>query len=118
MNKNKKSIISGVALAASIAALGASVYYLLGPKAKAHQKKAKALLEKVRDDVIGEVKKIKEVTPPVYQKAVDTISENYAKKYKLYEKDIKAFAEKLKSEWEGIGKIVKKPAKTQKKNSA
>jgi hypothetical protein len=115
MQKNKKSIISGIAVAASIAALGASAYYLLGPKAKAHQKKAKILFDKMRDEIRGEVKRIKEVTPPVYHKAVDTVSENYAKKYKLYEKDIRSFAEKLKGEWEGLGKIVKKTSKDLKK---
>jgi uncharacterized protein HemX len=120
MKKNKKisggKIVAGVA---GVAALGAGAYYLLGPKAKAHQKKAKVLLSKMEKEVAKKVKKVKEVTPPLYHQAVDSISKNYAKQYKLHEKDIKAFAEKMKSEWKKASKIIKKPTtKTSKKKRA
>jgi len=118
---NKKKGMSGgkiVARVAGIAALGAGAYYLLGPKAKAHQKKVKVLVEKMKKEVEKEIKKVKEVTPPLYHKAVDNISKNYAEQYKLHEKDIKDFAKKMKSEWKGINKIIKKPVKTSKKKSA
>jgi hypothetical protein len=118
MKKNKKSGMSGgkiVAMGAGVAALGAGTYYLFGPKAKTHQKKAKVLLNKIQKEVASEIKKVKEVTPPLYHQAVDSISENYAKQYKLHEKDIQAFAKKLKSEWKKASKIVRKPTKTSKK---
>ena len=101
-NTNKKSGMSGgkiTATAAGMAALGAGAYYLLGPNAKAHQKKAKVLFGKIKKEVASEIKKAKEVTPPLYQKAVDVVSENYAKQYKMHEKDIKAFAKIMKDEW-------------------
>ena len=82
-------IVAGVA---GMAALGAGAYYFLGPKAKAHQKKAKVLMEKMKKEVEKEIKRAKEVTPPLYYKAIDVVSSNYAKQYKLHEKDIKAFA--------------------------
>ena len=119
-NTNKKSGMSGgkmMAMGASVAAAGAGAYYLFGPKAKTHQKKAKILLNKMEKEVASEIKKVKEVTPPLYHQAVDTISKNYARQYKLHEKDIQAFAKKLKSEWKKAGKVVKKPAKTSKKKS-
>jgi len=117
---NKKGMSGGkiVAGIAGVAALGAGAYYLLGPKAKAHQKKAKVLVEKMKKEVEKEIKKVKEITPPLYHQAVDSISKNYAEQYKLHEKDIKAFAEKMKSEWKGMKKIVKKPTKISKKKSA
>jgi hypothetical protein len=43
----------------------------------------------------------------LYHKAVDAVSKTYAKQYKAHEKDIKAFANKLKKEWKGVKKIVK-----------
>jgi hypothetical protein len=106
----KKSGISGgkmVAVGAGIAALGAGAYYLLGPNAKVHQKKASALMGKIKKEVVSEMKKAKSVTMPMYHKTVDVISSNYAKQYKLHEKDIKALAKKLKGEWKEISKIVK-----------
>ncbi len=94
MSKTKK-----VAIGAGLAAAGVGAYYLLGPKAKAHQKKASALLVKIKKEVESKVKQAKEVSSPLYHKAVDVVATNYAKQYKLHEKDIQAFAKKLKSEW-------------------
>lgn len=88
-----------VAIGAAAAAVGAGAYYLLGPKGKAHQKKAGALLKTIEKEVKGEVKKAKEVTETLYQKAVDVVSENYAEQYKMHEKEITDFAAKLKKEW-------------------
>ena len=100
-----------------MATLGAGAYYLFGPNAKAHQKKAKILIAKIKSGVAKEIKKVKEVTPPLYRKAVGTVSKNYAKQYKLHEKDIKFIANKLKNEWQGANKIVKKTVKTLKRKS-
>lgn len=103
MKTNKKmSIGKKVAVGAGIIAAGAGAYYLLGPKAKAHQKKAKILMTKIEKEVQSEIKKVKEVSVPLYHKAVDVISESYAKQYKMHEKDIKNFAKKLKSQWKGV----------------
>lgn len=97
----KTSIGKKVAGVAGLAAIGAGAYYLLGPNAKAHQKKASALLGKMKKEVQDEIKKAKEVTVPLYNNAVDAISENYAKEYKAFEKEIKDFAKKLKSAKKG-----------------
>ena len=100
-----------VAMGAGLAAVGAGAYYLFGPKSKAHQKKVKMLAEKIKKEVAGEVKKAKAVTAPLYHKAVDVVSKNYAKQYKEHEKEIKALALKLKSEWKNADKAVKKAVK-------
>jgi hypothetical protein len=100
---------------AGLAAAGAGAYYLLGPKAKEHQKKAKALMEKMKKEVTREIKKVKKVTPPLYHKAVDAVLKNYAKQYKLHEKDIKAFGKILKDEWNTVSS---KTAKTVKKSKS
>ena len=104
MKNTKKGMSSEkkVAAVAGLAALGAGAYYLLGPNAKAHQKKTSALLAKMKKDVQGEIKKAEKVTIPLYHQAVDIVSKNYAKQYKLHEPAIKAFAKKLKSKWKGF----------------
>ena len=104
-NKNTKKGISGskkVAAVAGLAALSVGAYYLLGPNGKANQKKASALFAKMKKEVTSEVEKVQEVTNPIYQKAVDFVALNYSKQYKAHEKDIKAFAKKLKNEWKKI----------------
>ncbi|MEI8174402.1 MAG: hypothetical protein WCG28_00445 [bacterium] len=103
MKKNSKmSVGKKVVIGAGLAAVGAGAYYLLGPDAKVHQKKAVALLAKMKKEVQSEVKKVKDVSVPLYHKTVDAVSENYAKQYKVYEKDIKTLAKKLKSEWKSV----------------
>jgi hypothetical protein len=112
--KSEGKMMAGAA--AGAAALGAGAYYLFGPNGKANQKKAKALMSKMKNEVKKEIKKAKEVSTPVYHKAVDVISENYAKQYNLHAGDIKAIAQKLKSEWKEIsGKTKKAVRKTKTK---
>jgi F0F1-type ATP synthase membrane subunit b/b' len=118
MKKDNMKKISGKKIAAAgagMVALGvasAGAYYMFGPKAKAHQKKATALLAKMKKDVADEIKKAKDAGTPVYHKAVDAISGNYARQYKEHEKEIKAFAKMLKGEWKEVSKkVTKKPAK-------
>lgn len=116
MQKSKKmSVGKKVALGAGLAAVGAGMYYFFGPNSKAHQKKAKALVAKVKKEVEKEVKKAKAVTVPLYYKTVDTLSKNYAKQYKLHEKDVKALAAKVKKEWKGAKKVAKKAVRAARK---
>ncbi len=115
INKNKKSGMKAgkvLAAGAGMAALGAGAYYLFGPDGKKNQKKATALMNKIKKEVENKVGKVEKVGVPVYHKVVDVVSENYAREYQAHEKDIKAFAKKLKSEWK---KVSGKPA--QKKTS-
>lgn len=111
------SVGSKVAVGAGLAAVGAGVFYLFGPNAKMHQKKAKALMSKMQKEVEKEAKKAKAITVPLYHRAVDTVSKNYAKQYKLHEKDVKAFAAKMKNEWKGAKKTVKKAVRTAKRKA-
>ncbi len=105
---NKKSGISAgkkVAIGAGVAALGvatAGAYYLLGPNAKAHQKKASILMAKMQKEAMQKAKKVKNLTEPLYHKAVDALAQQYSTQYKVHEKDIKAFAKTLKSEWKKL----------------
>lgn len=105
-----------LAVEAGMAALGAEAYYLLGPDSKKHQKKAAVLMAKMKREVTSEIKKVKEISTPLYHKAVDVIAENYAVQYKMHEGDIKMIAKKLKDEWKSIAKkATKKPVSKKKR---
>ena len=99
MSAGKKVAIGAGVVAASVATAGA--YYLFGPDKKAHQKKAIDLMAKMKKEVENEIEKAKDVTSPIYHKAVDFIAENYSKQYKMHGKEIKVFAKKLKKDWKG-----------------
>ena len=71
MKKNKK--MSGgkkMMVGAGMAALGAGAYYLLGPDAKKHQKKASAVIVKMKKEVESEFKKAKNEWKNVSKKVV------------------------------------------------
>lgn len=113
-NKKKMSGAEKVAIGAGVAVLSAAsagAFYLFGPKAKAHQKKAGAFMAKMKKEVASNVKKAEKMTKPFYHKVVDTVALNYAKQYKIHEGDAKAFAKKLKSEWKEANKAVNKTVK-------
>jgi hypothetical protein len=110
-SKNKKGMSKAgmVAVGAGLAAVGAGAYYLMGPEAKKHQKKAKDLMAKMKKQVASKVKKAKVVTAPLYNSAVDAVSAEYAKQYKAHEAEIKAFARNMKGQWKDMAnKVVKK----------
>lgn len=102
MSTGKKMAIGAGVVALSAATAGA--YYLLGPNKKIHQKRAKTLMAKIEKEVQNEMKKAKNVTMSAYKSAVDSVSKNYAKQYKMHEKDIEAFAKELKSKWKKLSK--------------
>ncbi|MBI3888516.1 hypothetical protein HY311_01860 [Candidatus Nomurabacteria bacterium] len=68
----KKSKISGskvLMVEAGMAALGAGAYYLLGPDGKKNQKKAAALIFKIKKEVKSDAKKLKKEWKTVSKKA-------------------------------------------------
>lgn len=109
ISKRKKVAIGAGVVALS--AIGAGAYYLLGPDGKKNQKKAMVLVNKMKKEVISEVKKAKKLSIPVYNKAIDMVSKNYAKKYKEYSKDINAVASRLKADLKKAEAVAKKTVK-------
>ena len=59
-----------VAMLGSMAALGAGAYYLLGPDAKKHQKKASVLMAKMKKEVESEFEKAKSEWKSISKKTV------------------------------------------------
>ncbi|MES2023178.1 MAG: hypothetical protein V4439_00655 [Patescibacteria group bacterium] len=79
-NTNKKSAKGGMsggkmlAVSAGVAALGAGAYYLLGPKSKVHQKKASALVSKVKKDIVSEIKRDIKKARPLVKKVIKKVT--------------------------------------------
>jgi uncharacterized protein HemX len=77
MKKSKKmSVGKKIAIGAGVAAIGAGAYYLLGPKAKAHQKKVSVLANKAKKEAKKEMKEIKKEI-----KKVKTVSKKMIKQF-------------------------------------
>jgi hypothetical protein len=118
MAKKKKSGMSAgkeMAISAGIAAVSAGAYYFLGPKGKRHQKKTKAWMKEMENEVEKKLKKAKSVTEPLYHKIVDAMATTYSNEYKEHEDEIDAYAKKLKGEWK---KIERKARSLKKSKSA
>ncbi len=108
MKKSKgKGGMSGGAVAAigaSAVALGATAYYFLGPKAKAHQKKAKKWTLDAKKKIIEEIQEGRDITEAVYGKIVDNVVEPYMKK-SADAAEVMKFAQALKKDWKHIVKV-------------
>jgi hypothetical protein len=105
-----------VGIAAGVAAAAAGAYYLMGPKGKAHQRKAVAWVKGMTGEIKREVKSAKKMTTPIYHKIVNEASKAYRQQYKENEADIKAFTDKLKQDWIAAStKLAQKSAQIAKK---
>ncbi|KND52115.1 MAG: hypothetical protein AB198_00910 [Parcubacteria bacterium C7867-003] len=115
----KKGVSKGsaAAIGVGLAVVGAGAYAMFGPNGKANQKKAKAWMAKMEKEVQAKLVKVKTVSGPVYAKAVDALSAQYARQYKDHAGDIKAFAKDLKTKWKSVktSSVVKKVKSTVKK---
>ena len=119
MSDGKKMAVAGV-VTAGVAAIGSAAYMFLGPDGKKNQKKAKALIGKMEKEVKSKIKMAKDMSEPMYKKAVDAMAKTYSQQYKEHAPEIKMVAEKLKSEWKSAAKkmpkvVVTKAGKTNKK---
>ncbi|MEO5635171.1 MAG: hypothetical protein ABIS26_02145 [Candidatus Paceibacterota bacterium] len=97
MSKGQMMAVGGAAAVA--AAAGAGAYYLMGPKGKTHQRKAKMMLIKMRKEAKQALSKAKDMTQPIYHNTVDALAAKYSKQYNIHEREIRALATKLKGEW-------------------
>ncbi len=108
--KNKhnlgKEVLTGVALAAVVAA-AAGAYFLYGSKkAKQHRKQVKGWMLKARGEVLEKLEKLKEVNEEIYQKVVNEVSNKYEALKSIDKEDVMEFAKELKSHWKSIAKEI------------
>ncbi len=89
------------AIGASAIALGATIYYFLGPKAEQHQKSAKKWTVDAKKKIIKEISKSKDITESVYGNIVDNVVKPYISEGATAG-EVVAFAKALKKDWKHI----------------
>ncbi|MFA6355054.1 MAG: hypothetical protein WCW65_01345 [Candidatus Paceibacterota bacterium] len=109
----KKGLSTGqvVGIGATVAALGAAAYILLGPEGKKNKKAIKGWAVKMKGEIIEKLEDAKEISEPVYHKVIDTVSSKYAKIKKIDPKELALVVGDVKRHW----KTMMKDSKSKKK---
>jgi len=104
MEKSKKMIGAGIALAAIAAA---ATYFLAGKRGKENREKIAAWTLKVKGEVLTKMKEMKEVNKEAYYALVDDVSERYGRVGKVSAEEMKILTKDLKNAWAHISKEIK-----------
>lgn len=94
-------------LGAGLAGLAATAYFFLGPKGKKNQKHAKAWAIKMKGDVVEKLEMAREVSEPVYQEIIDSVTTEYVKGKKAGREEIEELAKDLKKHWKTLAGGIK-----------
>ena len=105
MEKSKKALGAGIAIAA-IAAAG--TYFLTGKRGDKNREKISAWTLKMKGEVLEKMKKLKEVNQESYCELVDEIAARYHRVEKVSAEEIKRLTPELKSAWKHINKEIRK----------
>ncbi len=113
---NKKTeessgILKYTSIGVSLASIAAGAYFFFGPKAKKHQKHAKAWVIKMKGDVIEKLESAKEVTEPIYHAIIDAVAEDYNKRVQNGQGDIAEIVTDLKKQWKTLSKALRPKTK-------
>lgn len=98
----KTSSKTMLGLGAGLAALATASYYFWGPDGKRHQRRMKGWMYKMKGEIIERIEDVKELTEPVYRDIIDSVAGATSSTVKASKTEIKAFAEKLKDQWNDI----------------
>lgn len=112
-----KKVGAVVATVVGVAATAAAAYMLFGPEGKKNRQKIKGWAVKMKGEVIEKMENMKEVTEPMFDKAVDQVSAKYAKMKGVSEAEVKAVVSELKKYWKHAVKDHGKKATPKKKTT-
>jgi hypothetical protein len=102
MNKKQKKVAVGVGLTALAAAAAAGTYFFTGKKGAKNRAKVSKWADDAKNDVVKQLKSMKQVTQKSYGEAVDTVVEQYKKAKKIDPTELLALAGELKGHWDSI----------------
>lgn len=117
-NNKKTSGVSAekmVAIGAGAIALAAASFYLFGPEGKHHRKQAKGWMIKAKGEIIEKLEEAKEVSEPVYQSIVDSVTSAYANKNNITADELKEFTGRIRDQWKQISRLAMPKKKSSKK---
>jgi hypothetical protein len=112
MKTSSKTILG---LGAGLAALATASYYFWGPDGRRNQRKMKGWMIKMKGEIIERIENAKELTEDVYNDIIDKVSTVYEGASGTGSAEVKAFAQKLKDQWEDIVESVKEEKEDAKK---
>ncbi len=113
MKEKKSNVGKVVAISAGVAALAAAGYFFFGPNGEKNRKKMKGWMIKMKGEIIEKLEAVKEVTEPVYESIVDSVSAKYAAV--VDKKELADLVSELKKHWKSISGTKAKAKKTVKK---
>ncbi|MDO8240474.1 MAG: hypothetical protein Q7T51_00610 [Candidatus Moranbacteria bacterium] len=102
---SKAKVATLAVIGASLAGLAATAYFFFGKNGKKHQKQAKAWAIKMKGEVVEKLEMAREITEPVYNEIIDTVSKEYKKGKKASQPEIEELAKDLKKHWKSMSKL-------------
>ena len=105
------------AVGVGVAALSVAAYLLFGPEGKKNRKKVRGWMVKMKGEIIEKCEKVKDVTEPVFDKIVDTVSSKYQKMAHVDDKELEASVKEIKKHWKSLVKDEKSKSKPKKSSS-
>ncbi|HBV01579.1 MAG TPA: hypothetical protein DEF00_04325 [Candidatus Taylorbacteria bacterium] len=111
--KTKLEVVAGLA-----AAVAGAYYFYYSKSAYRNRAIAKAWMEKAEDEIMTEVRKIKNAMPngKDFKNIVAAVSSKYERLRKLENREVKAFTKALSSSWTRIKRDLVKEKDVLKKN--
>lgn len=109
-NKNEGKISAGkiIGVGLGLAAAAAAVLLATSPKLR---KKVSRWAEDMREDVIGRLKDVQDLTEDKYNQVIDEVKPKYEKLKDVSTSELNDFVDELKSHWTKIAKEVEKQTK-------
>lgn len=104
MEKSKKMIGAGIAVAAIAAA---ATYFLTGKRGEKNRAKIEAWTLKMKAEVLAKMKKLKDVNKEAYHQLVDEVAERYQRVEKVGAEELKRLTPEIKAAWTQISKEIK-----------
>jgi hypothetical protein len=104
----KKGILVGAGIAALAFAGIAGSYFLYGKDGAKNRKKITSWMLQAKADILKKIEKLQNITRDQYEAIVEKAIEQYKKAESISEKDVDAFAKKMKKYWKDIEKDLTK----------
>lgn len=105
--QNRGTKIAAAGAAALAAAAATAYYFAFNKDAKKHRQTVKGWAHKAKTEVIKELKNLKTITRPAYEKAVSEIVKKYGEYEEAAPTEILKLQKELKTYWSKIARDLK-----------